>query len=65
MFGELGLTGELRPVANGQERLREAAKHGFKQAIVPFANRPKDKLPNMAVHGVQNLASALEVLSRF
>ncbi len=65
VFGELGLTGELRPVANGQERLREAAKHGFKQAIVPFANRPKDKLPNMAVHGVQNLASALEVLQRF
>ncbi|MGK0260997.1 MAG: DNA repair protein RadA/Sms, partial [Candidatus Azotimanducaceae bacterium] len=35
VFGELGLTGEVRAVANGQERLREAAKHGFKQAIVP------------------------------
>lgn len=63
VFGEIGLTGELRPVANGQERLREAAKHGFKRAIVPFANRPKDSLPNMAVHGVQSLSSALEVLS--
>ena len=63
VFGELGLTGELRPVANGQERLREAAKHGFKRAIVPFANRPKDSLPNMAVHGVQSLSSALEVLT--
>ena len=63
VFGELGLTGELRPVANGQERLREAAKHGFKRAIVPFANRPKENLPNMAVHGVQSLSSALEVLS--
>ena len=63
VFGELGLTGELRAVANGQERLREAAKHGFKQAIVPYANRPKDRLPGMAVHGVKNLASALEVLS--
>jgi DNA repair protein RadA/Sms len=63
VFGELGLTGELRPVANGQERLREAAKHGFKKAIVPFANRPKDRLPNMAVHGVKNLSSALEVLA--
>ena len=59
VFGELGLTGELRPVANGQERLREAAKHGFKRAIVPFANRPKENLPNMAVHGVQSLSSAL------
>jgi DNA repair protein RadA/Sms len=63
VFGELGLTGELRPVANGQERLREAAKHGFKRAIVPFANRPQAPLPNMAVHGVQNLSSALEVVA--
>ena len=63
VFGELGLTGELRPVANGQERLREAAKHGFKRAIVPFANRPKENLPNMAVHGVQSLSSALEGLT--
>ena len=65
VFGELGLTGELRPVANGQERLREAAKHGFKQAIVPFPNRPKEKLPNMAVHGVKNLSAALELLSHY
>ncbi len=65
VFGELGLTGELRPVANGQERLREAAKHGFKQAVVPYANRPKKPLPDMVVHGVKNLAGALEVLSRF
>lgn len=65
VFGELGLTGEVRAVANGQERLREAAKHGFKQAIVPHANRPQERLPNMAVHGVQSLASALEVLAKF
>ncbi|MEM9621745.1 MAG: DNA repair protein RadA [Pseudomonadota bacterium] len=65
VFGELGLTGELRPVANGQERLREAAKHGFKQAIVPFSNRPKETLPNMAVHGVKNLSGALEILTQF
>ena len=64
VFGELGLTGELRPVANGQERLREAAKHGFKQAIVPYANRPKDRLPGMAVHGVQTLSAALEILTQ-
>ncbi len=40
-FGEIGLAGEVRPVPNGQERLREAAKHGFKHAIVPKANMPK------------------------
>ena len=62
VFGELGLTGELRPVANGQERLREAAKHGFKDAIVPFANRPKEPMGQMKVHGVKTLSAALEVL---
>jgi DNA repair protein RadA/Sms len=36
-FGELGLAGEIRPVPFGEERLREAAKHGFKLAIVPEA----------------------------
>jgi DNA repair protein RadA/Sms len=40
-FGEIGLAGEIRPVPNGQERLQEAAKHGFKRAIVPQANAPK------------------------
>jgi DNA repair protein RadA/Sms len=49
-------------VANGQERLREAAKHGFKYAIVPFANRPKEAVGKMQVHGVKTLAAALEVL---
>ncbi len=38
VFGEIGLTGEIRPVPYGEERLREAAKHGFRRAIVPQAN---------------------------
>lgn len=62
VFGELGLTGEVRPVANGQERIAEARKHGFTQAIVPYANRPKTVLEGMLVHGVKNLAGALDVL---
>lgn len=62
VFGELGLTGEVRPVANGQQRLAEARKHGFRQAIVPFANRPKDVVGGMTVHGVKSLAGALDVL---
>lgn len=61
-FGELGLTGEVRPVANGQERLAEARKHGFTQAVVPYANRPKAVLDGMTVHGVKNLAGALDIL---
>ena len=65
VFGELGLTGEVRPVANGQQRLAEARKHGFRRAIVPFANRPKEAIAGMAVHGVKSLSGALEVLDTF
>lgn len=42
VFGEVGLSGEIRPVPNGQERLKEAMKHGFTHAIVPKANAPKN-----------------------
>ena len=63
VFGELGLTGEVRPVANGQQRLQEARKHGFKIAIVPYANRPKQVIEGMAVHGVKNLSAALDVVA--
>ncbi len=41
VFGEVGLAGEIRPVAGGEERLMEAAKHGFKRALVPEANKPR------------------------
>jgi len=62
VFGEVGLSGEIRPVPSGQERLREAAKHGFKRAIVPSANVPKDAIPGMTVVGATKLAEALEAL---
>ncbi|HEY5679289.1 MAG TPA: DNA repair protein RadA [Pseudomonadales bacterium] len=62
VFGELGLTGEVRAVANGQQRLSEARKHGFSQAIVPFANRPKEAISGMAVHGVKSLRAAMDVI---
>ena len=41
MFGEVGLAGEVRPVQRGQERIREAAKLGFKRILLPAANMPK------------------------
>ena len=63
VFGELGLTGEVRPVPNGQERLREARKHGFKTAIIPYANRPREVIAGMAVHGVKSLSAALDVVA--
>jgi DNA repair protein RadA/Sms len=59
-FGELGLAGEIRPVPFGEERLREAAKHGFKLAVVPEANVPKRPPDGMTVRGVTRLNQALE-----
>jgi DNA repair protein RadA/Sms len=59
-FGELGLAGEIRPVPFGEERLREAAKHGFKLALVPAANVPKRALEGMTVRGVTRLSDALD-----
>ncbi|MEO8401326.1 MAG: DNA repair protein RadA [Gammaproteobacteria bacterium] len=60
IFGEVGLAGEIRPVQSGQERLREAAKHGFKQAIVPHGNAPKGTVDGMKVFGAQTLQEAVE-----
>jgi DNA repair protein RadA/Sms len=60
VFGELGLAGEIRPVPFGEERLREAAKHGFKTALVPEANVPKRPPEGMSVRGVARLIQALE-----
>ncbi|MGQ0286734.1 DNA repair protein RadA [Pasteurellaceae bacterium 22721_9_1] len=65
VFGEVGLAGEIRPVTSGQERIHEAAKHGFKRAIVPFANKPKSAVPNMQVFTVKKLSDALTILDDF
>jgi DNA repair protein RadA/Sms len=61
-FGELGLAGEIRPVPFGEERLREAAKHGFKSALVPEANVPKRPPEGMSIRGVTRLRQALDAL---
>jgi DNA repair protein RadA/Sms len=63
VFGEVGLAGEVRPVPNGEERLREAAKHGFKRAIVPRKNAPKPgSLGDMEIVPVQRLSDAIQAL---
>ena len=59
IFGEVGLSGEIRPVASGQERIREAAKHGFRKAIVPKANAPKVIPKGIEVIAVEKLEDAL------
>lgn len=60
VFGEVGLAGEIRPVPSGQERIKEAAKHGFKRAIVPKANSSKNPPAGMEIVAMDKL---LEVLS--
>ncbi|ANF56125.1 DNA repair protein RadA [Halotalea alkalilenta] len=62
VFGEVGLSGEIRPVPSGQSRIAEAAKHGFTRAIVPSANAPKQPPEGMQVIAVDKLADALAAI---
>lgn len=57
------LLDELRPVPNGEERLREAATHGFRRAIVARANAPKKRFGELEVIAVERLVDALEATS--
>lgn len=63
VFGEVGLAGEIRPVQNGEDRLREAAKHGFTQAIVPRANAPKKTIEGLEVIAVNRIGEAIDAVS--
>jgi len=58
-FGEMGLTGEIRPVPFGEERLREAAKQGFHRALVPSGNVPRRAIEGIVVQGVARLEQVL------
>jgi len=62
VFGEVGLSGELRPVPNGQERLHEAAKHGFTRAIIPAANRPRKSPADIEVTAAGRLSEVLDAM---
>ena len=61
-FGEVGLAGEIRPVPNGQERLREAAKHGFKTAIIPKANMPRkgELIEGLNIIAIQRVSELID-----
>ncbi len=61
-FGEVGLAGEIRPVPSGAERLKEAAKHGFKRAIVPRKNAPKKPIEGLQVIAVDRLSEVLDAI---
>jgi DNA repair protein RadA/Sms len=62
VFGEVGLAGEIRPVQSGQERLREAYKHGFKRAIIPHGNAPKIPIEGMEVRPIKRLSEVLNYI---
>lgn len=62
VFGEVGLSGEIRPVPSGQERIKEAAKHGFTRAIVPRANMPRQPVEGMKIIAVDKLQEAIDNL---
>ncbi|HBH36459.1 MAG TPA: DNA repair protein RadA, partial [Gammaproteobacteria bacterium] len=60
-FGEVGLSGEIRPVPSGQERIREAVKHGFQTIVVPWANRPRDEIKEVQIIAVKRLSEVLDL----
>ena len=63
IFGELGLSGEIRPVRNGGERLREAAKHGFRRALIPAGNQsPEHSKLGLTIHPVSHIKDVLNLV---
>jgi len=62
VFGEVGLAGEIRPVQRGLDRLREAAKLGFRRALVPAANKPKQAIDGLEIVSVERIGQALELV---
>ncbi len=59
-FGEVGLAGEIRPAPRGQERLKEAAKLGFTQALIPKANAPKQPIKDIEVIALERVEQAVD-----
>jgi DNA repair protein RadA/Sms len=62
-FGEVGLAGEVRPAPQGIERMREAAKLGFKHLLIPKANMPRkadEALKDVQLHPVERVEEALQ-----
>ena len=61
-FGEIGLSGEIRPSLKGTDRLKESAKLGFTQAIIPKANVPKQKISKLKIVGISHISDVLDLL---
>ena len=63
LFGEVGLTGEIRAVNMAEQRVAEAAKMGFEVCILPQANREHIKSSGMKLIGVKNIQEVLKLLT--
>ncbi len=59
VFGEVGLAGEIRPVQRGQERIREAAKLGFRTVLCPASNRPRQPIADIDVVPFERIDQAI------
>lgn len=59
VIGEVGLTGEIRPISSVERLVNEAEKMGFENAIIPFRN--KDKVMNKSINiiGINNIREAI------
>jgi len=65
VFGEIGLAGEVRPAPRGQERLREAARLGFRRAIIPRANAPRQPVADgLEIVAVERISEAVSAVTR-
>ena len=62
-FGEVGLSGEVRPVYDGTERLKAALGHGYETAILPLQNAPRQGMKGLRLHPVTSVAQALELVA--
>jgi len=64
-FGEVGLSGEIRPIANAEQRIKDAFKHGIKRAIIPQANKARSRIKEGEVIGVGHISEVLEIILGF
>lgn len=64
LFGEVGLTGEIRAVNMAEQRVAEAAKMGFEVCILPEANKQHIKSSNMKLIGVRNIQEVMKIYIR-
>jgi DNA repair protein RadA/Sms len=60
-FGEIGLSGEVRPVSQQEARLKEASKLGFKTAFIPKSTKPL-AIPDMTLIPLAHMGELADYL---